>query len=142
MSKGSPKSLVLSLVERGWQAQRECSLDSRLSSTEFIHLVKGWLDRSVLNLIAPRPNIRLLGIPRRLFWPWVWVSAFWFRFTGNLHAILVDNERAFNRLWPMAACLGVGLFRVEMSPEGYVFWRGNQRFAWDEFQKYADCSHI
>ena len=107
------RALVCSLVARGWQAAREYSLDAQRSELEFLHVVKGRLDRSVCALIAPRPNIRLLSIPMRWFWPAAWSILAWGVLTGRLHAVLVDDDRSFRRLQSGMRVVGVPLIRAE-----------------------------
>ena len=107
------RSLVCSLIERGWQAAREYSLDTQRSESDFLHVVKGRLDRSVRALVAPRPNIRLLSIPKRWFWPAAWSILAWGVLTGRLHAVLVDNDRSFRRLEAWMRAAGVSLIRAE-----------------------------
>ena len=107
------RALVCSLVERGWQAAREYSLDAQRGEFEFLHIVKGRLDRLVRALIAPRPNIRLLSISRRWFWPAAWSILAWGVLTGRLRAVLVDNERSFQRLKARMRAAGVSLIRAE-----------------------------
>ncbi len=107
------RPLVCSLVERGWQAAREYSLDAQRSEVAFLHLVKGRLDRSVRLLIAPRPNIRLLSVSTRWFWPVVWSVLAGTALTGRLHAVLVDNDRSFRRLRTMLRIAGVSLVKLE-----------------------------
>ena len=107
------RPLVCSLVERGWQAAREYSLDARHGDLEFLHVVKGRLDRPVLALVAPRPNIRLLSVSTRWFWPAAWSILAWGVLTGRLHAVLVDNDRSFRRLRAWMRAAAVPLIRAE-----------------------------
>ena len=107
------RALVCSLVERGWQAAREYSLDARYGELEFLHVVKGRLDRSVRTLIAPRPNIRLLSISRRWFWPAAWSILAWSVLTGRLRTVLVDNDRSFRRLEAGMRVAGICLMRLQ-----------------------------
>ena len=113
MSCATRRPLVCSLVERGWQAAREYSLDAQRSEAAFLHLVKGRLDRSVRLLIAPRPNIRLLSVSTRWFWPVVWSVLAGTALTGRLHAVLVDNDRSYRRLQAVMRVAGVSLLNVK-----------------------------
>lgn len=128
-----PRALVLSLVERGWQAARECSLDAACEQTAFLHAVKGSLDQSLRGLIAPRPHIRCISVPRWVFWPWVWRAVIWLRLTAGLRAILVDNDRSYRRLTRWARWSGVRLAQVMLGPQGYELREGHHavsRGAW------------
>ena len=106
------RPLVCSLVERGWQAAREYSLDAQRGEIEFLHIVRGRLDRSVRALVAPRPNIRLLSIPKRWFWPAAWSILTWGALTGRLRTVLVDNDRSFRRLRTMRRVAVVSLINL------------------------------
>ena len=110
---GQRRVLVCSLVERGWQAAREYSLDVRYGELEFLHVVRGRLDRSVRALIVPRPNTRLLSISRRWFWPAAWSILAWGVLTGRLRTVLVDNDRSFRRLRATMRIAGVSLLKAE-----------------------------
>ena len=107
------RPLVISLVERGWQAARGYSLDVQDQKVMVIHLIKGSLSREILGLIAPHPWIRLVSVPRVIFWPVAWGLIAWAQFVGRLQAVLVDNERSDRRvhrwLHPHTKIFGVGV---------------------------------
>ena len=127
MADISVPPMMLSLVERGWQAQRECSLEARRDGVRMIHLVKGWVDPAVRALSPPQPGIRLVSVARTLFWPLAWLMATGCWSSGRLRAILVDNERSQRRLrtWVQLARTPVWLAR--QGPEGYELWAGADR---------------
>jgi len=124
MSKRRP--LVVSLVERGWQAARACSLDHELQQIQWVHIVKGRLDRSVKTLIAPRPNVRIISVPRPLFWPWTWIVAMAAVLSGRLLALLVDNDRSLRRFGGWGRIAGVRVAKVLPGPAGYEVWADRQ----------------
>ncbi len=99
------RSVILSLVERGWGAAREASLNE--PSVKVIHVIKGSVNRSILDLYNKRPNIDLVALPHAGFWPIVWLWAQSLRLTGHLKACWVDNERSQKRL-SGKAFLGAG----------------------------------
>jgi hypothetical protein len=90
--------VVLSLVERGWQAAREWSLHQRPPQTAVIHLIKGVLDKEVRTLIRPVPHVKLVAMPRKVFWPVAFALFLWYTIPGRLQAVLVDNDRSRRRL--------------------------------------------
>jgi hypothetical protein len=92
------RRVVLSFVERGWQAAREWSLGEERQGAAVVHLIKGWLDAEVLALIRPAARVRLVRIPRRWFWPVAWGWVAWGLCSGTLRTILVDNERSLRRV--------------------------------------------
>ena len=105
--------MVLSLVERGWQAARERSLELQAQGVPVLHLVKGRLSRPVRELIDPKPNGWIVSVPRSLFWPSVWVACLWLTAWRRLRTIWVDNERSFRRLarWAQIARLELAIVR-------------------------------
>ena len=107
------RPLIISLVERGWQAAREHSLEVKHHEVMVIHLIKGRLSRDIRGLIAPYPGIRLISLPRAIFWPAAWSLIAWAPVVGRLQAVLVDNERSDRRvhrwLHPHTKIFGVGV---------------------------------
>ena len=112
-------TFVLSLVEHGWHAARECSLDMQREGVGFIHIVKGRLNRTVRALIAPQPHIRIVSVPRLLFWPGVGALFFGSWVMGRLCALLVDNPRSYRRLYRMSRLARVPLTIVQWGDAGY-----------------------
>ena len=106
----SVSPLVVSLVERGWQAARETSLRTR-DERRWWHVIKGALPNDVRRLIAPYPSIRLLSVPKKLYWPAAWGVCLLARLRGPVEAVVVDNARAVGRLK-----LLTGLMRVPVVP--------------------------
>ena len=90
--------IVISLVERGWQGARECSLRLLDRGIAVTHLVKGSLPPEVSVLVPPEPGLRLVGIPRFWFplalWGWLVPAAAGRR----VRWILLDNERTLRRI--------------------------------------------
>lgn len=118
--------VVLSLVERGWQAARECSLDVERRGITVIHLIKGSLSGAVRRLIAPRPNIRTLSVPRPLFWVGVGLGIVVCWATGRLRSVLVDNDRSAQRLHRWTRWTGAQVVKAQPGPDGYELWIGQQ----------------
>lgn len=121
--------IVLSLVERGWQAARECSLDLHRRGVCVIHLIKGTLDHAVHALIAPQPHIRLMSVARSWFWPMAWLLCTALTLSGQLRAVLVDNERSFRRLRGWTRLAGINVIMVRNGREGYEVWAGSRCIA-------------
>lgn len=92
------RTLIISLVERGWQMARERSLELREQGVDVRHLIKGRVPPEVLSLVTPHPTIRLMSVPRPWFWPWVFVQVMWARGRRVLQEIWVDNDRTQQRL--------------------------------------------
>ena len=91
-------AIVLSLVERGWAAARECSLAAQHQGLCTVHLVKGRLSRAVHAMIAPTPYIHVLSVSRSVFWPAACALCGWLVLTRRLRTVLVDNERSMRRV--------------------------------------------
>lgn len=119
--------IVLSLVEHGWQAARECSLALESYQVRVIHLVKGSLDHGVRQLITAHPTIRIADVPRALFWPAVSGALVRWRLGGRLRLVLVDNDRSWQRLQRWARWLGLVLLKVTQGSDGYELWEGSTR---------------
>ena len=127
--------IILSLVERGWRAARECSLDVQRHGIEIVHLIKGRLDCTLLALVAPYPQIRLISVGRGLFWPAAWLRLVWYALSGRLHVVLVDNEKSLRRLRPWMRLTSAQVLMVLQGHEGYELWADPQQrvqAAWDE----------
>lgn len=131
--------IVLSLVERGWQAARECSLDVEGAGVTVIHIVKGRLSRSIRAMFAPRPHIRIISMPRNLFWLVTGLLFIGVSLAGRLRVVLVDNDRSYRRLGGWVRFLGfqqgldvwipVNLLMVQEGPEGYELWAGREQIS-------------
>ena len=113
---------VLSLVERSWQAARECSLDAQRHGIKIVHVIKGRVDRAILDLIASYPNIRLISVSRRWFWPAAWLVWVRLALSGGLRGVLVDNDRAARRLRAWWPGLAVWLVKAGQGDERYELW--------------------
>ena len=90
--------MVISLVERGWQAAREHSLELQRGGVESVHVIKGSVPSDVLGMIAPFPAIRLVSVARSWFWPLAIGWVLWARWRGILRGVLVDNARTQQRM--------------------------------------------
>ena len=120
---------VLSLVERGWQAARECSLELGTDGVLVVHLIKGSLDAGVCSLIAPRPTITIRNVSKELFWVAVWWLSIRLIAAGRLRALLVDNDRSLRLLRGWARLIGCRLALVRPGASGYELWMASHRIA-------------
>lgn len=120
------KPTVLSLVERGWQAARERSLDLQRDDVEVLHLIKGRVDPGVLALVTPYPRIRVVSIPRRWFRLLAWGWLLRLTAQGVLQAVMVDNEKSLGRLRGWVRLIGVPLEMVQAGPAGYEVRRADR----------------
>lgn len=122
----SRKPVVLSLVERGWQAARECALDIKHENVIVVHVIKGYFS-GARALVIPTAGERIMSIPRVLFWPVVWVCIGVLACAGRLRSLLVDNDRSGRRLFAIARSLGIGLVLLRLGTQGYELWCGDRR---------------
>ena len=90
--------VVLSFVERGWQAARERSLMLQQEGITVVHLIKGMVSSEVLALVTLSPMMRLVSVPRVWFWPRVLGWVMWGRWRRSLRGVLVDNTRTERRM--------------------------------------------
>ena len=114
------RRVTISCVERGWQAARTWSLAAVTGNRPVVHVIKGQLPADVRALIAPRAGIRIIGVPRPLFWPCVAACAAWAGVRGRLDGILVDHDKSARRLRRLAAAAGIRLLRIRQSEDGHV----------------------
>jgi hypothetical protein len=122
------KRLVLSLVERGWHAARECSLALHRDGIATLHLVKGRLPPEVSRLVSQKPGVGLSGVPYHLFWPAAYLVCRWWCQRGRLLAVLVDNDRSRRRV---SGWLGREAGRVVLVQDTDAGWqcaRGGRSF--------------
>ena len=112
------RPLVLSLVERGWQAARDYSLQMQ-PQADVVHVVKGRLSRNVRRMIAPSAHIRVLSMPRALFWPGIGLLLLGYRLSGRLRTLLVDNRRSYRRLARVSRAARLGLALIQQGASGY-----------------------
>ncbi|MBI2104137.1 MAG: hypothetical protein HYT90_00950 [Candidatus Omnitrophica bacterium] len=120
-----PGTIVLSLVERGWQAAREYSLDVQREGGGVVHLVKGALSPAVHAMIAPQPRVRVVSVRRALFWPLAWAWCAGLLAAARLRGVLVDNERSLRRVRRWVGGPRVRLVRVGPGGRGYELAGGS-----------------
>ena len=96
---------VLSLVEHGWRAARECALAVLPGGCAVTHLVRGTLPPAVRAVIQLQPGEHLIGVPRLLYR----MTRLGFFAVATLsrreHWVLADNERTLKETaWWCRAC--------------------------------------
>ncbi len=123
-SSAMKRGVILSLVERGWQAARTYSLEHSGEHLRYLHIVKGRLPREVRGLIAPSPHLRLISVSRHLFWPAVVLWCLWYRMTGTLCGMLVDNERSYRRLQGWRPWESIEVLVVKFDGHRHTLWAG------------------
>jgi hypothetical protein len=107
---------AVSLVERGWQAARDCSLQLEGRDVTITHVMKGMVPRDVLALVEPRPWIRVAPVSRLAFRPLMWVIVLVGGITRQVRWVLCDNERTWRELRPWCRRLGVACVEVHLEP--------------------------
>lgn len=111
--------LVISCVERGWQAARTWSLAAVPSGDRrIVHLIKGRLPSGVRALIAPRHGVRVVDVPRPLFWPAVALTAAAAWGARRLGGLLVDHDKSARRVAGWARRAGVPVWRARLDASG------------------------
>lgn len=116
------RAVVLSLIERGWQPARACSLDVPQQIADIVYFVKGKVGPDVHALVALKPNMRLRSVPKGCFWPFVWTLCAWMACLGKKRIIMVDNVRSLNRLLAPAMSWAAPVVLVRPSHSGYELW--------------------
>ncbi len=109
---------LLSLVERGWQGARECSLALAPRGIRVTHLVKGRLPADVRALIQPVEGIAIADAPRWWFRGSLWSRLIWGSLTRRLRWILCDHERTLAAIQPWCGPMGVTPVLIRELAEG------------------------
>lgn len=110
---------MLSLVERGWQGARQCSLALEARHVPVTHVVKGRLSADVRAMIEPHPHIRVVSAPRAAFRLWIWPVVIWRTLQGRLRWILMDHERSHRELSWWCRRFGIILVMIQEHDGGY-----------------------
>ena len=116
------RPVVVFVVERGWQRSRELSLDLMHKGWQADILIKGFVEKPVLDMITKYPGIKITS-----------VSRFWFRAVlflkiaalKNLKAVYVEGKKIEKWLYIAGRCFGLKVFLV--TNELYV--RGGENYA-------------
>lgn len=109
---------VLSLVERGWQGARECSLELSRQGIRVEHLVKGRLKGARCLIVLPRA-MTLIDVPRQFFPAALWARLLWQFFARRVKWVICDNERTLNRITRWCSWIGATPVLVRESEAGY-----------------------
>ncbi len=110
--------VVLSLVERGWRAARECSLELARQGITVDHLVKGRL-KGARCLVELPQAMALIDVPRQFFPVAVWAELLRQLFVRQVKWVLCDNERTLKRITPWCLWVGAAPVLVQESEAGY-----------------------
>jgi len=117
---------VLSVVERGWRGARECSLVLSTVGVPVTHLIKGFLNAELREMIRPYPGIRMISVPRPLFRLWLWWTLCWQTTTGRLRWVLLDHERTLREISWWCRRFGLTSVAVHETHQGYELWVGGR----------------
>ena len=111
---------ALFLVERGWRALRECSLDASRRGIAVTYLIKGSLSPEVRAMIRLTPLMRAVDVPRS----WFDVAAWWCLIAGTLGGrlrwVVTDDERTLEAIAGWSQRFRLTLAYIEEAPGGYV----------------------
>lgn len=90
----SDKGKTLFVVEVGWKGMREASLAYLKDGFSTDIVIKGKVDKEVLNVITrPDNNYRIRAIPRWFFRIYLSFYLLWQRILGNLEVVIASKER-------------------------------------------------
>ena len=107
---GIERETVIIAVERGWQRSRELSLDLMRKGWQVDILIKGFVEKPVLDMIIKYPNIKITSVSR--FWFKV-VLFFKIAALKNLKAIYVEGKKIERWLYTLSRCFGLKVFLVD-----------------------------
>ena len=109
---------LLSVVERGWQGARECSLVLARQGIRVTHLVKGRLPPGVRALIQPVDGIALAAAPAWRFWGLIWGRLASGALSRRLRWVVCDRERTLSAIAPWCRRAGVTPALIRELPDG------------------------
>lgn len=117
---------VFFLVEGGWRSARSLSLWLNDRNTASILLLKGRLEREILQMIEPRPLIKIHPIERLFFKLLLWFWIIPLRFQGRLRSVIVDSPRAEKRLQSFCRWASIPLVMIRETDDNYALEAGGK----------------
>jgi len=114
------------VVEHGWQGARACSLELDAKGWAVTYVIKGWLRPSLRGLITLSDSMRLMTLPRPLFWVGVWVVLVreWAR--GRCRVLVVDRDRTRQALVRWCRWAGIETVTLRETARGVELYRTHQ----------------
>ena len=117
--------LIVSFVEDGWRSARVLSLALvQQEGCRVTHYIKGRVDPSVLRIIVPYPEMQLVPVERLWFKVARRLVLVWGLARKRIALLLVDNERTFRQMFPLAQRWGVPVVLAEERWQ-QLFYRWN-----------------
>lgn len=104
------RPVAIFAVERGWQKSRELALDLMHKGYEADILIKGSVERRVLQMITKYPCVKIASISR-----------FWFRVVlllklataKNLKAVYIEGKKIEKWIYVLSRCLNFKVLLVD-----------------------------
>ncbi len=114
------------VVEQGWQGARECSLRLHAKGWTVTYVIKGWLRAPLRELITLSDSMRLVTLPRPLFWAGVWVMLVceWVR--GRCRVLVVDRDRTRQASERWCRWAGIETVVLRETARGVELYRAHQ----------------
>ncbi len=110
---GGNKTLLVSEV--GWRGIKEFSSSLVKSSFCVDIVIKGSVDKEILEIITRPEGVRIRAVPREFFIAYIFFYILWNRAAGNLKTVIVTKEGT--RSWLKG--LGVDAKVLIETREGY-----------------------
>lgn len=108
---------IIFAVERGWQRSRELSLDLMRKGQDADILIKGIVEKPVLEMITKYAGIQITSVSR--FWFRV-VLFFKIATVKNLKAIYIEGKKIEKWLYILSRCFGLNVFLVGNESRNYL----------------------
>ena len=108
------KSELLVLgVERGWQKSRESALEAYRKGLAVDILIKGFVEKQVLDMITGYPGIKISAIERFWFRPALFFKVAGGSVCGKLKGVGIEGKRIEKWLYLLSRLMGFKVFLVD-----------------------------
>lgn len=104
---------IFCAVERGWQVTRLLSLELMHKGLCVDILIKGFVEKQVLDMITKYPAIRITAIRKFWFRPVLFFKSVLDANFGNLKGIVVEGKKIEKWLYLLSRCFKFPVFLIK-----------------------------
>jgi len=105
-------SLVILVVERGWQKSRDMSLLLIKKGLSVDILIKGFAEKHVIDMITPYPAISIKFLSIFWFKPVLFCQVIIGAVSGKLKAVIVEGKKIKKWIYIISRIMRFGVFLV------------------------------
>jgi len=84
---------VIIAVERGWQTSRQKAIELAKEGLHVDILIKGFVERDVLDMITRHPGMQVSAVSKALYRPVLFMKVFLTGISRNLDRVLVEGRQ-------------------------------------------------